>query len=168
MLLFWEDPNQNECHNFSKYLRKFLQAIFTFNQPMQHAQHFLFNFIEKMKNKIAIIFTCQTSFFIARRCRHYGKLSKIFEKERFFEAPKQHNKSWRIEVWRNKQYTRQQQSQSQLCLLSLSRENRHFILISTRAFDRQPFCCKRLCLSLVLQFFQWFIFLNFILCKKAV
>lgn len=31
-LLLWEDQTQNnECNNFSKYLRKFLQANFTFS-----------------------------------------------------------------------------------------------------------------------------------------
>lgn len=131
---------------------------------MRHAKHFLVNLLKRNAIKVTPV----KHFFIARRCRHYGKLSKIFEKERFFEAPEQHNKSWRIEVWRNKQYTRQQQSQSQLCFLSFSLRKSPFcfdfcprsIVTHFAAKDILPFPCVAV--------FSMVYFFKFYLCVKKL
>lgn len=84
--------------------------------------------------------TCQTRF-IAHRRRHYGKLSKIFEKALFYQRPKQ--ASGPAEWWRNKQYMTATVNPNFVYgfFYFLSQLNhRHFVLISTRV--RQAFCFK--------------------------
>lgn len=93
---------------------------------------------------------------------------KSSKKNVFFEAPKQHNKSWRIEVWRNKQYTRQQQSQSQLCFLSLSLRKSPF------CFDFYPrsivthFAAKDILSFPCVAVFSMVYFFKFYLCVKKL
>lgn len=132
---------------------------------MRHAKHFLLNLLKRNAKRSRL---SNTLFYSTSVPPLWQTVKNLRKKNVFFEAPKQHNKSWRIEVWRNKQYTRQQQSQSQLCFLSLSLRKSPFcfdfyprsIVTHFAAKDILPFPCVAV--------FSMVYFFKFYLCVKKL